>query len=272
MEKIKRALELATLQRNHWQADTGVPAEVEPPAASQQPKAAVSAWRTPVMPVNAAELARERILVAGQSGAAAAPYKLLRTQVMRRLEQLGANTLAIVSPRAHDGKTLTAINLAISLASDPNRTTLLVDFDLRNPQLGERFGLSPVVGVEECLQARAPVEQALLRPEGYDRLTLLPARQSVVESSELLGSSRAGELVGEVRDRYTNRIVLFDIAPVLEADDALAFSRHVQAALIVISEGKTRREDVARTMELLRDTPIVGTLLNGSREKPSRAY
>jgi len=275
MERIKRALELARVQRSQQQVGNAAPAtgvDVEGLASSQPLEQERNGWRMPVLPVSAEWLARERILAAGESGAAAAPYKLLRTQVLRRMDQLGANTLAIVSPRANDGKTLTAINLAITLSSDPARTTLLVDFDLRNPQLAERFGLQPSLGVEECLLDRKPIAQAMVRPAGYDRLTLLPAHHSVEQSSELLGSVHTGELVSEVRDRYTNRIVLFDIAPVLEADDALAFSRHVQAVLVVITEGKTRREDVVRTMELLGDTPIIGTLLNGSRQRPRRAY
>jgi Mrp family chromosome partitioning ATPase len=272
MERIKIALERARIQRGEQQEPALVPAIGANAAVELHVATQVTPWRTPVFPVSVERLVSARILVPGQSGALAAPYKLLRTQVLRRMEQLGATTLAIISPRANDGKTLTAINLAISLSSDPNRTTLLVDFDLRNPQLAERFGVEPEVGVESCLQDRAPVERSLVRPEGYDRLTLLPARQSVDQSSELLGSSRAGELVSEVRDRYTNRVVLFDMAPVLEADDALAFSRHMQAALLVVTEGRTRREDVTRTLDLLRDTPIVGTVLNGSREQASRAY
>lgn len=271
MERIKRALDLARMQRSQHPEENPLFAVDSTEAVGQQSDQE-RGWRTPVHPVATERLARACILGAKPSGPVAAPYKLLRTQVMRRLDQLGANTLAIISPRANDGKTLTAINLAICLASDSGRTTLLVDFDLRNPQLAERFGIEAVVGVEECLKTKVPVEQALVRPEGYDRLTLLPARQPVDDSSELLASARAGELVNEIRNRYTNRIVLFDVSPVLEADDALAFSRHVQAALVVISEGRTRREDVARTLELLRDTPIVGTVLNGSREQLPRPY
>jgi Mrp family chromosome partitioning ATPase len=269
MERIKRALELARTQRESPAAQPGAisSAEVTVPAEPER-----HAWRTPVVPVDRAHLQRERILDANESGAAAAPYKMLRTQVLRRLEQLGATTLAIVSPRAHDGKTLTAINLAISLAADPNRTTLLVDFDLRRPQVAARFGLTPAVGVEQCLEEKVPVEQGLVRPEGYGRLTLLPAGAPVAHSSELLGSARTGELVREIRSRYANRIVLFDLPPVLEADDALAFSRHVEAALVVITEGRTRREDVTRTLQLLGQTPVVGTLLNGSREVPGSYY
>jgi len=69
-----------------------------------------------------------------------------------------------------------------------------------------------------------------------------------------------------MRNRYKDRVLIFDLPPALEADDALAFARHAQAALIVIGEGRTRRDDLVRTVQLLADVPIIGTVLNGSRE------
>lgn len=273
MERIKRALELARLEREQVTSRSDVPAQPAPASAVlMEPEHPLQAWRTPVVQVDAVHLARERILPAGSAGVVAAPYKLLRTQLLYRLEQLHANTLAIVSARSGEGKTLTAINLAITMAADPNRTTLLVDFDLRNPDVAQRFGIVPSHGAEEILNGKSCVEEALLRPSGYDRLTLLPASGRTEHSSELLGSPRAVDLVAELRDRYSNRVVLFDLPPVLETDDALAFSRHIQAALIVISEGKTRRDDVARTIQLLGNVPVVGTLLNGSRGRPTTHY
>ena len=82
----------------------------------------------------------------------------------------------------------------------------------------------------------------------------------------------AANLVEDLRTRYANRVIIFDLPPVLQADDALAFSRHVQAGLLVVSEGKTRREDVTRSIELLHDLKIVGTVLNGAREKVQAYY
>ena len=281
MERIKRALELARSQRTQAIDDVlPVAANLDGPAArffpgrraepetAPEPGPQPVPWRTPVHPVDPRALARQRILGARETGEEATPYRLLRTQVLRRLEQLGANTLAIVSPGATEGKTLTAINLAISLSFDLNRTALVADFDLRSPRLASRFGIPVAAGVEECLSQGTAIERALVRPGGYERLTLLPARRAVDCSSELLSSTRTAEVVSELRERYANRVVLFDLPPALDSDDALAFSRHVQAALVVISEGRTRREDVARTLELLQDTPIVGTVLNASRERP----
>jgi len=238
-------------------------------------KAAFTAAPLPSPPVHklpAERRDRERILPPGAGGAGGDAYKMLRTQVLKRLAQLNANTLAVLSPTAGDGKTSTAINLAIAIAAERNRFALLVDFDLRHPTLHRRFGLKPTVGVEDCLQSRRPIHEALAKISGYDRLTLLPARSRVEHSSELLAEGRTAEVVAEMRDRYVNRVVIFDLPPVLSTDDALAFSRVVQAGLLVVHEGRTRREDVTRSLSLLQELPIVGTALNASREPSGTAY
>jgi Mrp family chromosome partitioning ATPase len=254
----------------------------EPPHASRaQPEAADDAApgpnnaltvRSRVVDVSSGYLAAQRILPAGAAGPAGIAYKMLRTQVLRRLEQLGANTLAIVGAAEGAGKTLTAINLAIAIAAETSRTALVVDLDLRRPSIHRYFGFVPVNGVEECLLDGVPAQAAMVKVQGYDRLALLPARQLVAKSSELLADQATGDLVRELQQRYLNRIVIFDLPPALQADDALAFSRHVQAGLLVVREGHTQRDDVARSLELLHELKFVGTVLNAARDKPVAYY
>jgi protein-tyrosine kinase len=90
----------------------------------------------------------------------------------------------------------------------------------------------------------------------------MPARAPLAGSSESLAGPRAQELVAELRARYADRIILFDLPPILGADDALGFLPMVECGLMVAAEGATRREDMLRSMELLRRTPLVGTVLN----------
>ena len=225
-----------------------------------------------VITVDADRRERERLLAPGAGGPLGGPYKMLRTQVMRRLAELNANTLAVMSAFNGDGKTLTAINLAIAIAADLNHTALLVDLDLRNPSIHRRLGFEPEIGIEDCLLERRPVFQPMVKLAGYDRLTVMPARGRVEQSSELIAAARMGELMQELRQRYFNRVLIFDLPPVLMADDALAFSKHVQAGLFVVAEGKTSREGVTRSISLLNPLPIVGTVLNQSRESVGGYY
>jgi Mrp family chromosome partitioning ATPase len=242
------------------------------PTAEEDQAAQTATWFAPIVQLDDARLEREHILPPSAGGVNGGAYKLLRTQVLRRLDQLHANTLAVLSPAAAAGKTLTAINLAIAIAADHRRTALIVDMDLRNPSVHRRLGFEPTLGIEDCLQDDRSVQEAIVRVVGYERLAVLPARAAVEHSSELLTSERAARLVTELRARYTNRVIIFDLPPVLLTDDALAFSRSVQAGLMVVGEGRTQRDELMRSMALLRDLTIVGSVLNGSRESVEAPY
>jgi capsular exopolysaccharide synthesis family protein len=229
-------------------------------------------FQHPVIALDEKRRESERILAPGASGPTGGPYKMLRTQVMRRLAEHNANTLAVLSAVNGEGKTLTAINLAIAIAAQLGHTALLIELDLRNPSIHRRFGIEPKCGIEDCIVQRRPVYEAMVKIAGYERLTVLPARAAVLNSSELLATQRMSELVQELRTRYLNRVLIFDLPPVLLADDALAFSQHVQAGLFVVAEGKTDRHAVTRSLALLHKLPIVGTVLNHSQERLGGYY
>ncbi len=131
------------------------------------------------------------------------------------------------------------------------------------------LGLSPASGGDDVLAGDAGVEDCLYHPDGFERLIILPARRTLLNSSEVLAGPRSRELIGDLRTRYPERIVVFDLPPVLNADDALAFAPLVECGLVVVAEGETRRDDLTRTMELLHKTPLVGTVLNRATDAPT---
>jgi Mrp family chromosome partitioning ATPase len=225
--------------------------------------------RTRVFTPHPAILERNRIMNPMSADPAAVAFRMLRTQVLQRMDANGWRSLAIFSPGTSDGKTTTAINLALSLASDQSHTVLLVDFDFKNPKLASRLDLSPEFGANDVLIGNARLEDCLYHPDGFDRLVLLPARGTLENSSEILAGKRSRELVGELRARYPERIIVYDLPPVLTADDALAFAPLVECGLVVAAEGRTRRADLVRTMELLHKTPLVGTVLNRAAQGPA---
>lgn len=215
------------------------------------------------------DLECNRIIRPDSADRVAAAYRMLRTQVLQRMDANGWRTLAILSPSARDGKTTTAINLAVSLATDRSHTVLLVDFDFKRPTMAARLGLAPEFGVDDALAGRAPLEDCLYHPDGFNRLLLLPARDCVRNSSEVLAGPTCRELIAELRARYPERIVIFDLPPVLDADDALSFVPFVDCGLVVAAEGRTRRNDLVRTVELLGKTALVGTVLNRAATAPA---
>jgi Mrp family chromosome partitioning ATPase len=271
MERIRKALDLARLERVHPE---GAPTMDRPVQESSTTgvahigPASITYTGTRVFTPQSDILERNRIMNPSASSPAAAAFRMLRTQVLQRMDANGWRSLAIFSPGAHDGKTTTAINLAVSLASDRLHTVLLVDFDFKRPTLAARLGLAPEFGADDALSGRARVENCLYHPEGFERLVLLPARAALDNSSEILAGPRSRELVGELRARYSERIVIFDLPPVLCADDALSFAPLVECGLVVAAEGRTRRNDLVRTVELLHKTPLVGTVLNRATNVP----
>jgi len=209
------------------------------------------------------EVLRERRVLAGfERGAFLDSYKILRTQVMHRLREHGWNVLGITSPGKQEGKTLTAVNLAISLAMDTTQTVLLVDADLTNPSAHHAFGLEECGGLVDYLLDGIPVEHLLIHP-GIGRFVLMPGGRAIQHSAEALTSPKMASLVEEFKHRYPSRIVLFDLPPLLQTADVLAFSPYTDALLLVVEDGKTTSEEIERALQLVKgNTPVLGTVLN----------
>jgi Mrp family chromosome partitioning ATPase len=237
--------------------------------AANGPPSKISYSGTRVFTPAADHLENNRIFPPGSTEPAALAFRMLRTQVLQRMDANGWRTLAIFSPGTNDGKTTTAVNLAVTLASDQLHTVLLVEFDFKRPTLASRFGLAPGFGSDDALSGKAGVQDCLYHAAGFDRLVLMPARMTLANSSEVLAGPRSRDVVSELRARYPERIVLFDLPPVLAADDALSFAPLVECGLVVAAEGRTRRKDLVRTIELLRKTPLVGTVLNRAADAPT---
>ena len=268
MDRIRQALDRARVERAH----AGEAARSGRGTASWGAEAAANSFvytHTRLFTPAANLLEDNRVLTPGSQGPANAAFRMLRTQVLQRMSAHGWRSLAVFGATAHDGKTTTAINLAVSLANDHSHSVLLADFDFRRPALAARLGLSPEFGGDDALTGAARIEDCLYHPEGLDRLVILPARRALANSSEILAGPRCRALVAELRDRYPDRIVLFDLPPVLTADDALAFAPLVDCGLVVVAESRTRRSDLVRTVELLHKTPLIGTVLNRAAAAPN---
>ena len=208
-------------------------------------------------------LRSRRVVVPGESGPAMDAYRVLSTQVLQSLRANDWNAVAIVSAGFREGKTLTAVNLAICLSMEVGHTVLLVDADLRRPGVHEYFSVDGTPGLSEHLLMGAPLDDMLFHP-GIAGLVVLPAGRPLSTSAEMLGSPRMAALVQDLKRRYPARIVLFDLPPVLSAADALAFAPHVDAAIMVVQERRTAPEEVHRAAELLDRTNLIGTVLNNS--------
>lgn len=269
MEKIQQALERARRaraaalkkrqQRNGW--SSGGPSD----------ELRIEYERTRIAPASPEVLQRNRIIAGHDDSPSFEAFRILRTQVLGRLEAIGGNAVAVCGASQGEGKTLVAVNLAVSLARQVNRSALLVDLDLRNPSVHRCFGLQPTVGISDHLLGEAPLEACLINP-GIERLVLLPQISRVADSSELLATPRMAALAQELKERYPDRIVVFDCPPLLMTNDSLIIMDYADGCLLVIQEGRTRRPEVERAIELIGEERFLGSILNNAREGPASGY
>jgi Mrp family chromosome partitioning ATPase len=220
--------------------------------------------------LNNALLQENRIIVNGQESPAGPSYKVLRTRLLQLMRTNHWSTLAVTSTAPGEGKTVTAINLALSFARDVNTTTVLADFDLRKPSVAKYLGILPDHGVVDVLNGTVSLEQALVSP-GLPRLGLLLNSAPTEGSSERLASPSVSKIVRRLR-AGPQRIVVFDMPPLLAGDDVLAFAPHVDALLVVVAEGVTTRETLLAAKELVKGFNVVGTVLNRSVESATNHY
>lgn len=273
MERIQRALELAHVRRA---------AEAESPLAGHSSLEERTMLRAAAQAADAMELSRlaidrarlraRKVVFPDESTPAARAYRMLRAQLLQRARSSGLGAIGIVSSASGEGKTLTAVNLALSLAADPNHRVTLVDLDLRRPSVAETLGITPPLGLETWLGAEQPLGSVLYGLEGIERLSVVPTLAPLATASEALAGSRMRDLVEALRTMEGRRLLVVDLPPALLSDHVLTVSPLLDGFVLLVTEGKTLRDDVERVFELLGRDRIVGTVLNRSSDSEQRAY
>ena len=258
MDRFRTALQLYKDQQGH----PGTRSQAGKAASDHALPPPIVYTRTRSLDIPLSVLRQRRVMAAYDKGPFVDAFKILRTQVMHRLRENNWNVLGVTSPGHGEGKTLTAVNLAVSLAMDTAQTVLLVDANLRHPSIHETFGLGDCPGLAEYLLDDQPVEDLLVHP-GIGRFVLLPGGRAISNSTEILTSPKMVALVEEFKHRYPARIIIFDLPPLLHTADVLAFSPYTDALLLVVEEGKTTAEELQRALSLVKNSrPVLGTVLN----------
>ncbi|MCQ8106397.1 CpsD/CapB family tyrosine-protein kinase [Methylomonas sp. SURF-2] len=243
---------------------------------NQQPSAAEAAKanqdginiaysQTRVQSANLELLRENRIISAFKPGPWLEAYRMLRTRCLQSMDAMEWKTLAITSTSGDTGNSLTAANLAISIAMELDRTALLVDANFMNPAIAGLFGMQTDSGLSDYLLHDQEISSMLINP-GIDRLVVLPAGKPLFNSTEMLRSPKMVRLVNELKSRYPSRMIIFDMPPILSHDDALGFSPYVDCVLLVVEEGKTKTDELKHAASLLKDTNVLGTVFNKSTD------
>ena len=199
------------------------------------------------------------------------PYKVLRTRLMHLMNEKDWRSIAVVSPTKDDGKSTVAINLSISIGNSRKANAVLLDLDLLTPSIHSYYGYEPEIGLDEYFEKDVPLSDILVSPE-MDGLAIAPSIRPLHDSSEYLSTYKGADLMEEASEVYKNSVIIVDLPPVLVSDDAISFLPHVDAVLLVVREGLTKKLDLQRTQEMLAGVNIAGVVINDSLEPATLGY
>jgi protein-tyrosine kinase len=276
MERIKQAIEKVKKQRP---SGTGhpmrSPMDSRGATSSQGSQAKdelgeINYEHTRVIKLQAEHLEKNRIISSNKNDAMSMHFDLLRTHVLQKMEEKGWRTLAITSPTPEAGKSVVAINLAMSIAQLSNKSAMLVDFDLRRPKIGTYLGIPMDKSWNDLLDGTAELPDVLINPD-MQRLVVLATKTPVKKSSEMLASKKIADLIKELRERYASRIVIFDLPPLLVSDDVIALMPQIDCVLLVVANGMSTKREIEDSIRLLPAEKLIGTVLNKA-ETESMAY
>jgi protein-tyrosine kinase len=189
-------------------------------------------------------------------------YRAIRSRLGQREDAMPLRSLVITSPAAGDGKSLTAANLALTMAQEFQRNVLLVDTDLRDPSVHDLFGVDATPGLADVLAGTASLDEALTYLPDV-QMTLLPAGHPPPFPAELLGSAAMRHLIDMLRNRF-DRLV-FDAPTAAPLADTRTLAPLVDGVLMVVRAGATQRPALDEALTVFDPRQIVGIVLNDTK-------
>jgi protein-tyrosine kinase len=259
MENIRQAVERA---KGRPQQQIGIGFEPPRRQARHFGDAPESRERIQEVELDSAYLQSQRIVAYDGKDPRSRSFDILRTEVLQSMDRKGWRTLAVTSPTPSCGKTLTAVNLALSMARQPERQVFLADLDLRKAQVADSLGLKRGEGVLGVIEGRIELDGAIIRARvGGSRLEVLPTAPTS-DSSDLVGSSAMRVLLQDISGHGQSRIVILDLPPLLTGHDAISILPHVDCVLLVAAVGTSTVSEIEECNKHLQATDVVRFVLN----------
>lgn len=208
-----------------------------------------------------AVLERSRVVATADGNAAQTAFDQLRTRTLRLLRGNQCLSIGVTSPTAGCGKTTTCLNLAFSFGRHGDLRTLLVDLDLRNPSIARRLGLPRLPSGDAFLGGQASLTDSFVRYG--ESLAIAAGTAPVRGSAELLLGRPAAAAVAALKTELRPDVILYDLPPMLVADDAMAFAPHLDGVLLVVASEQSRFDQVQKCAdELEGQCALIGVVLN----------
>lgn len=193
-------------------------------------------------------------------------YRKLKTHLVKLTQKDGfQNILMVTSTVSREGKSITALNLAISLAQEFDHTVLLVDADLRRPSVHQYLEFEPKIGLSDCLLDGIDIGEAIVRT-GIGKLSVIPAGKEIPNPLELFSSKKMQDLIMEMKHRYHDRYVIFDTPPLLPFAETRSLGHLVDGIIFVVKEGEASHDDIREAIDAVKGCRILGVVLNESSD------
>lgn len=180
--------------------------------------------------------------------------------------------IMLASAMPGEGKTFTAVNLALSMATEKDLSVLLVDADVAKPHLSRMLGLEGEQGLLDVLRDQQLDVESVIRPTDVPTLSFLPAGKNSADATELLASKRMEEVAALLGKRDGHRIVLFDTPPLIQTTESPALMQVAGQILVVVRAESTPQPVLLDALDSLRDHPAVSLVLNQSMRSKTSAY
>ncbi|KDM90758.1 XrtA-associated tyrosine autokinase [Photobacterium galatheae] len=195
-------------------------------------------------------------------------FRLIKQKLFHNAFSSGAqfhqrvNLVMVTSAAYQEGKTFTAVNLALSMASEKDKTVLLVDTDVLKPGVSHMLGIESRVGLIDYLQGKVSHLSEIIYPTSIPNLRIIPAGKPHHLSNELLASNKMERVMNELAHRYPDRMVIFDCPPVLGVVETITLSKLLGQAVFVVQQDKTRLDDVDVAVSQLNKDMAIGFVMN----------
>lgn len=265
MEHIRQAIERA-------KESNGVNAQIQPQVQTGgMPKAMQGPGRE--IRLDDAYLELKRVIAHDIVDSRSKSFDMLRTQVLQTMDMKSWQFVGITSPTPSCGKTMVSVNLALSIARQPHRSVLLVDFDMQKPQVVNTLGLKCESGVMSVLEGQTRLQDALVRVHfGPESLLVLPCVAPTMKSSAWMASQAMTALLQEIKRDFRSWTVIFDLPPILASDDVLSILPQIDCVLLVTAIGTTTIAEIKECNKHLQSTSIVRVVANKVSDMKTNYY
>jgi Mrp family chromosome partitioning ATPase len=270
MEKLQKALEKARDQRTT--IDTrGLPRGADPSGPTGGITTVDTAWAALASFEPNRTLLDKNLLVSLEADQKAAPFDILRTKTQLLMQKNGWSRLALTSPTPACGKTTMACNLALGFTRQSDIRVVLIEFDLRRPNMAKVLGHTPSRDITSMLNGDVSFADQAVRIGS--NLAIAIARHPSSDPTSVLLSQKTHAVLKEIEETYAPDVMIFDLPPVLVSDDTRAFLKDVDCALIVAkAEATTASQIDACEREVAEQTNVLGVVLNQCRHAGETGY